>query len=172
MSKIAALYFSMCVMTTVSLGDIIPKSDLARFAVILQVLYGLTVFTLIGAALANVLLEPAGHSSASSAATSGDAHENSHLTQAAPIDAPDVADYQVIGQVAESGKEAAEVGVYRPAAKICAAAATGSSDCVPELSTHVARARPTEIPVDPAGADTAEATGMPAPIQPREQKAK
>lgn len=55
MSKIAALYFSVSIMTTLGLGDIVPKSDFARFIVVGQVFYGLTVFTLIGSALANAV---------------------------------------------------------------------------------------------------------------------
>lgn len=57
MSKTAALYFSISIMTTLGLGDIVPRSDLARFMVVAQVLYGLTVFALIASVLADAVFK-------------------------------------------------------------------------------------------------------------------
>jgi hypothetical protein len=53
MSALGALYFSTTTITTLGLGDIVPKSDTARFLVVTQVIYGLLVFVF----LANSLVE-------------------------------------------------------------------------------------------------------------------
>ena len=47
MSVLGACYFSVSTITTLGLGDIIPKSDRARFLVVTQVAYGLIVFALL-----------------------------------------------------------------------------------------------------------------------------
>ena len=53
MTPLGALYFSMTTITTLGLGDVIPKSDTARFLVVTQVLYGLVIFALFANALAD-----------------------------------------------------------------------------------------------------------------------
>jgi hypothetical protein len=47
MSPLGALYFSITTITTLGLGDVVPRSDLARLLVVTQVFWGVIVFALL-----------------------------------------------------------------------------------------------------------------------------